>query len=88
MTLNLELPDPLKSHLEEQVARGGFRDASEYVQSLLEADRIRVVRDEVERALLEAVDGPFTPLTSKAFDDVRSEGRRLIRQRAEGRTQE
>jgi len=42
-TIAVTLPDALTSFVNEQVARRGYRDASEFLQSLLEAERLVTV---------------------------------------------
>jgi antitoxin ParD1/3/4 len=83
-TIDINLPDPLKAFVEEQVARRGYRDASEFVQLLLEAERQRQVGREVEQLLLDALDDddePLTEWTDQDLDDIRRAGRRLIEKR-------
>jgi antitoxin ParD1/3/4 len=58
-TITIELPDALKAFIDERVAEGGYRDASEFVQSLLEAELLRRVGREVDELLLEAGDDVF-----------------------------
>lgn len=79
--IDLTLPDELSAYVQEQVASRGYRDASDFVQSLLEADRHRNVRDEVEAMLLDAADGPFTEWSDADVEDVRRVGKRLIERR-------
>lgn len=38
-TMNISLPDALKSFVDEQVARRGFGTSSEYVRELIRKDR-------------------------------------------------
>ena len=80
--LDVNLPDALKAFIEEQVARRGYKDASAFVQSVLEAERQRQVGREVEQALLEAADGPFTDWTNDDVEDIRRAGKRLIEKRS------
>lgn len=77
-TIEIHRPETVKAYLNEQVARRGFRDASEFVQSLLEAERQRHVGREVEQLLLEAAGGPFSEWTDDDVDDIRRAGRRAI----------
>jgi Arc/MetJ-type ribon-helix-helix transcriptional regulator len=81
-TLDIRLDDALKVYLDAQVARRGYRDASEFIESLLEADRRQQIRAEVESALLETADGPFSDLSEEDFDDVRRVGQRFLSDRA------
>jgi antitoxin ParD1/3/4 len=80
-TIDLNLPEELRSYVNEQVASRGYTDASEFVQALLEAERHRSLRDELETTLLEAADGPFSEWTDADVEDVRRVGRRLIERR-------
>jgi Arc/MetJ-type ribon-helix-helix transcriptional regulator len=71
--------------VEEQVAQGGYGSASEFVTSLLEAERAKNVGAEIEALLLEAVDGPFEDWTDTDMDDIRRVGRALIERRKSGK---
>ena len=52
-TLQLSLPDEVKLFVDEQVARGGFGNADEYLCALLRREKETGVRDHL-RALLQA----------------------------------
>jgi antitoxin ParD1/3/4 len=70
-TIAIHLPAALKAFIDEQVAKGEYQDASEFVQALLEAEVQRRVRRQVEQLLLEAVDGPFEQWTEQDVEDIR-----------------
>ena len=59
-TLNISLPKPLKTFVEEQTAAGGYTSASEYVRELIRAARRRRSQaHHLETLLLEGLDsGP------------------------------
>jgi Arc/MetJ-type ribon-helix-helix transcriptional regulator len=80
-TIGIQLPDELRNYLQEEAARRGYKDQSEFVQALLEAEKLRDLRKDLEAMLLEAVDGPFTPWTDADVQDIEREGMRLIEQR-------
>jgi Arc/MetJ-type ribon-helix-helix transcriptional regulator len=80
-TIGIQLPDDLRAYLQEEAARRGYKDQSEFVQALLEAEKLRNLRKDLETMLLEAVDGPFTPWTDTDVEDIEREGMRLIQQR-------
>jgi Arc/MetJ-type ribon-helix-helix transcriptional regulator len=84
-TLDIRLSDALKSYVEEEVARRGYKDASEFVQALLEAERHRDIHREVEAMLLEAVNGPFSEWTNNDIRDIERAGTRLIERRRKSR---
>jgi Arc/MetJ-type ribon-helix-helix transcriptional regulator len=77
----IQLPDELKTYLQRESARCGYKDVSEYVQELIEADKRRKVSAEIEEMLLEAADGPFTEWTDKDVEDIRRAGDRIIQRR-------
>jgi Arc/MetJ-type ribon-helix-helix transcriptional regulator len=80
-TIDLNLPESLKAFIDEQFARRGYRDASAFAASLLEAERQRQVGRDVEAMLLETLDGEFSAWTDKDVQDIRRTGRRLVEQR-------
>jgi putative addiction module CopG family antidote len=81
MTIGIELPAELKSYVDEQVSLGRYRDASECVQSLIEADKMRQLRNELESELLAAVRSPSAEFTDQDWEDVRALGQREIQRR-------
>ena len=81
MTLNIELPDELSRYVQEQVAKKGYRDASEFLAAVLEAEQHRQLDNEVDRILSEAVDGPFAEWNEQDVEDIRRAGARIIERR-------
>ncbi len=56
-TLNISLPQPLKTFVEEQTRAEGYTSASEYIRELIRADRrYRARGHELETLLLEGLD--------------------------------
>jgi antitoxin ParD1/3/4 len=75
-TMNVSLPDELKSYVDEQVGDGAFGSTSEYVRDLIRRDKDR---QQLRRALLDgASSGPgpiadasyFTTLLDRITSDV------------------
>lgn len=72
-TMNISLPDSLKSFVDEQVTRRGYGTSSEYVRDLIrrDADRLQL------RAIL--LDGassdPGAPADADYFDSLRLRAR-------------
>lgn len=67
--MNIELPDTLKSFVDEQVAAGRFRDASDYVHQLIRADQLRRSEEEVDAKLLEGLrSGPPVEFTAEDWE--------------------
>lgn len=80
-TLDIHLPDDLKSYVDEQVARRGYKDASDFLRSLLEAEKHRNLNTELESMLLEAADGPFDEWTEDDVESIERLGLRVIERR-------
>jgi antitoxin ParD1/3/4 len=82
-TMNLTLPDDMKAFVEEQAAKRGYVDASEYVRSvLLDVQTREQARSEIRGKLLEAVEsGPATPMTRSDWDDIQREVERRHKSR-------
>ena len=59
-TMNISLPDTLRSFVDEQVVHGGYGTSSEYVRELIRRDKDRLHL----RSLL--VDGAQSPLAGEA----------------------
>jgi hypothetical protein len=79
--MRVTIPDAAKPFVENQMAKRGYEDPSQYVLSLIKRDSQQVRRDQIEEMLLEALDSPSTPMTKKDWDDVRRIGRRMLAQR-------
>jgi antitoxin ParD1/3/4 len=73
-TMNILLPDSLKSFVDEQVARRGYGTSSEYVRELIRADQDR----QRLRDLL--LDGAASPATMAADDAYFNSLRDRVRQ--------
>ena len=75
-TMNVSLPDSLKSFVDEQVAKRGYATNSEYVRELIRADQDR----QCLRDLL--LDGAASPATAPAddafFERLRDRARQAI----------
>ncbi|MDR3619658.1 MAG: type II toxin-antitoxin system ParD family antitoxin [Paludisphaera borealis] len=70
-TMNLSLPDEMKSFVEARMAQEGYASASEYVRSLIREAQRRQAQQELEAKFREALDsGPATPLTRADWDDL------------------
>jgi antitoxin ParD1/3/4 len=73
--MNISLPAPLKTWFEQQVEQRGYSTASEFVRDLLRREQEQAVRAAVDARLIEAIDsGKSTPMTSKDWKRIRTEG--------------
>ncbi len=76
-TMNISLPDSLKSFVDEQVAQRGYGTSSEYVRELIRRDQDRI---RLRGLLLEgAASAPAAPADSAYFDALRDRVRRRPR---------
>lgn len=67
-TMNISLPDPMKTWVEEQVSTGHYSNASDYVRDLIRRDQV-AQRD--REALVQAlVAGEGSGISERTFDSV------------------
>jgi antitoxin ParD1/3/4 len=72
-TMNISLPDEMKSFVEAQLAREGYASASEYLRALIREDQKRRARRELEAKLLEGLQGPAVEMTREDWEAIRRE---------------
>jgi antitoxin ParD1/3/4 len=81
-TMNVSLPDAMRSFIEEQTKTGGFSTASEYVRSLVREDQKSKSRERLEALLLEGLEsGEAQELTAGVWEEVRGEVLRHLEKR-------
>lgn len=72
-TMNISLPEQLKTIVEEQVGSGRYSSASEYVRELIRNDEKRREREKLEAMLLEGVrSGEPVPATPDYWQQKRA----------------
>ncbi|HEY7118599.1 MAG TPA: hypothetical protein VH475_18560 [Tepidisphaeraceae bacterium] len=57
---------------------GGFRDSAEYIVSLIEADRARQIRQDLESRILEGLQSPRSPMPDEEWDEIRRLGDQIL----------
>jgi hypothetical protein len=67
--LTIALPDSLDAAFAERVKNSGASSKEEYILSLVEAD---CAVEELDRVLIDRMDGPFEPLEPDWKERVRS----------------
>ena len=73
-TMNISLPDALKSFVDEQVSQRGYGTSSEYVRELIRKDQDRLqLRDLL---LAGAASSPAAPADARYFDHLRTRVRK------------
>jgi antitoxin ParD1/3/4 len=74
-TMNISLPEGLKSFVDEQVNQRGYGTSSEYVRELIRRDQERLqLRDLL---LLGAASAPTVPVTKAYFEGLRQRVRKV-----------
>jgi antitoxin ParD1/3/4 len=72
-TMNIALPDALKSFVKERVAAGGFGTVSEYVRDLIRADKKQLAKQQVEAEILRGLaSGEPRPITRRDWQQLHS----------------
>lgn len=72
-TMNISLPESLRSFVDEQVETRGYGTSSEYIRELIRKDQDR---QQLRNLLLEgAASGPATPVDDTYFDRLRKRAR-------------
>ncbi|MCK4343042.1 MAG: type II toxin-antitoxin system ParD family antitoxin [Phycisphaerae bacterium] len=75
-TMNISLPEEMKTFVDEQVAKGGFSTASEFIRALLRDAQKRADDERLEQLLLEGLDsGPATEMTQADWDRLEENAR-------------
>lgn len=78
-SMNISLPDTMRTYVEEQVAAGGYSTVSEYFRELVRQDQKRKAQERLEALLLEGLDsGSATPMTAGDWEDIRQAVRERI----------
>ncbi len=72
-TMNISLPDTLKSFVDEQVSRRGYGTSSEYIRELIRKDRDRLRLREL--LLAGAASEPSTAVDAAYFEVLREKVR-------------
>ncbi len=81
-TMNISLPDPLKSFVDEQVSQRGYGTSSEYVRELIRRDQGRQHLREL--LLAGAASAPTVAADAAYFDKLRARVRKAAKPSARG----
>ena len=78
-TMNISLPDEMKTFVEAQMTQEGYASASEYLRALIrEAQKRRAKRD-LEAKFREAIEsGPATPMTREDWESIEPEAMKRL----------
>jgi antitoxin ParD1/3/4 len=73
-TLNISLPESMEDFISEQVAKGDYSTASEYIGHLIRQELERVTKTQIETLLLEGLDsGESIEITDEWWEQKRTE---------------
>lgn len=76
-TMNISLPDTLKSFVDEQVSQRGYGTSSEYVRELIRKDQDRLQLREL--LLAGAASAPAAPVDGAYFEGLRDRVRKVTK---------
>jgi antitoxin ParD1/3/4 len=69
-TMNIALPESMKTFVQERVTEGGYSSVSEYVRDLIRADLKRRAEERIDAILLEGLDsGRPIPVTPEYWEE-------------------
>lgn len=57
VTMNISLPDTMKTFIDRRIAEAGYNTASEYVHDLVRLDQERLDQKKLEAVLVERLEG-------------------------------
>jgi antitoxin ParD1/3/4 len=81
-TMNISLPDTLKTFVDEQVSQRGYSTSSEYVRELIRKDQDRL---QLRGLLLEgAASAPTAPADAGYFEGLRTRVRQAAKAGRQG----
>jgi antitoxin ParD1/3/4 len=80
-TMNISLPDAMRTFIEQKIAQGGYSTASEYIRQLVREDQKRAAQERLETLLMEGIEsGPSREMTADDWEELR---RRVWQRHAE-----
>ena len=72
--LDISLPKQIQAFVDEQIATGGYSNASEYIQCLLIQEQERIAKNRVEMLLVEGLEsGEPIEVTPEWWEQKRSQ---------------
>ena len=81
-SMNISLPESMRTYVEEQIKTGDYGTASEYIRDLIRRDRAKKEQDRLESLVLEGLNsGEARPMTETDWADIRAEVRARIEKR-------
>ncbi len=78
-SMNISLPEPLKTFVDSQISTGRYSSASEYVRELIRADEKRKADEQLESLLLAGLKGEETVMSRADWQQIRQEATAQVR---------
>jgi antitoxin ParD1/3/4 len=73
-TLNISLPDAMRAFIDEEIAKGGYSTASEYIRDLIRQAQKKAEEKKLETMLLEGLDsGEPIEVTDEWWEQKRTQ---------------
>lgn len=73
-SMNISLPEPVKSFIDEQVERVGYSSPSEYIRDVVRRDQNERAQDHLEQLLMEGLDsGNPIPVNPEYWNNLRND---------------
>jgi antitoxin ParD1/3/4 len=71
-TLNISLPDSMRTFIEQRVAQDGYSTASEYIRQLVREAQKLAAQKRLETLLMEGLEsGPSREMTAEDWEELR-----------------
>jgi antitoxin ParD1/3/4 len=81
-SMNISVPESMKTFIEDEVSSGGYGTASEYVRELVRDAKKQKEEERIEKLLLEALEsGPASPMTKKDWEAIKQRGLERIQRK-------
>ena len=72
-SMNISLPESMRTYVEEQIENGDYGTASEYIRDLIRRDRASKEQNKLEFLLFEGLNsGEATLMTENDWADIRA----------------
>lgn len=72
-TINISLPETMRTFIESQVAQGSFSSVSEYFRELVRRAQRETAHEQLEAKLLQALESPSKEMTPENWKRLRGE---------------
>ncbi len=72
-SMNVSLPESLKTFVDQQIASGHYSSVSEYVRALIREDEKHKAQMRLEGMLRDGLKGPDIEVNQKFWDDLRKD---------------